>query len=143
MNKVAELSIFLPGSVHLTRQTQKVKKKGTSLRLQVGYERGGPTINYEAYEGNDHYVELTRKQASKVSPVYETTWNNWCSSIPSRSALKQMFPGSKSRNEAILKFNQSPDYMKVIGHCYDLVADATGIPAPIAGKHFKLEMYFV
>ncbi len=143
MNKVAELTINLPGAVHLTRSTQKVKKQGTSLRLQVDYERGGPRIQYAPYEGNDHFVEVTPSVATKVSPIYEETWNHWCSTIPSRHALKLMFPGSKTRNEAIIKFNGSPDYMKVVGHCYDLVADATGKNAPRVGVDFKLEMYFV
>lgn len=143
MNKVAELTINLPGSVHLSRKTQRVKKKGTSLRLQVDYERGGPMIKYAPYEGNDHYVETTSSVAAKVSPIYDVTWDHWCTTIPSRHALKLMFLGSKTRNEAIIKFNSSPDYVKVVGHCYDLVADATGNKAPRVGVDFKLEMYFV
>jgi len=143
MNKVAELSILLSGSVHLKRKTQKVKKKGTSLRLQVDYERGGPRIEYAPYEGRDHYVEVEPSVASRVSPIYEETWNYWLETIPSRHALKQMFPGTKSRNEAIVKFHGSPDYLKVVGHCYDIVADATGKKAPRVGVDFKLEMYFI
>lgn len=143
MNKVAEISVKLSGSVHLSRKVQKVKRKGTSLRIQTAYERGGPVIKYEGYEGNDHFIEVIPSNAMRTSPIYDVTWEHWCNTIPSRSALKQMFPETKSRNEAILKFHNSPDYFKVVGHCYDYVADTTGNPAPVVGKDFKLEMYFI
>jgi hypothetical protein len=141
MNKLAELTIFLTGSTYLETSTQEVRKKPTNVRIQVGYERGGPLIQYQSYEGKDHFVSLQRKKCSKVSPIYETTWNHWTSTLPSESALRQMFPGVKSRNQRIISFNQSSDYSKIVGHCYDLVADQTGNQRPSYGMDFNLEVY--
>lgn len=141
MNKVGELKINLAGSTYIESVVQTVKKKGTSLRLQVGYEKGGPLVSFNNYEGNDHFLELKQHECIKTTPIYEAAWQGFQETMPSRTALKQMFPAVKSRNAAIQAYHKASEYSKVIAHCCDIVADATGNQYPRYGVDFNIDMF--